>query len=90
MTSPAVLTTMAERTVAGEVTEADVARDLQRFVAIGRGPVARVYPVVATPVRLDALSAEQLFSMACEKVRFQREFTALEAKLKSQCGNGEP
>jgi hypothetical protein len=87
---PRTGTTMAERTVAGEVTEADVARDLQRFVAIGRGPVARVYPVVATPVRLDALSAEQLFSMACEKVRFQREFTALEAKLKSQCGNGEP
>jgi WD40 repeat protein len=76
---------LAQRVIPGEVISAGVAGDFTRFVSAGKNRSARVYKATEAPMKLDQLSAKDLFAMACEKIRYQQEFSSLDLKIKEKC-----
>ena len=54
-------------------------------VSAGKTRSARVYKATEEPMKLDHLSAKDLFAMACEKIRHQQEFKTLDLKIIEKC-----
>ena len=57
---------LAQRVIPGEVISAGVAGDFTRFVSAGKSRSARVYKATEEAMKLDHLSAKDLFAMACD------------------------
>ncbi len=76
---------VAQVEVPGEVTNADVANDFARLAAADKNNFVKVFEVGRPPSRHDDLSLRQLFAVACEKIRHQREFSSIEPAIRDKC-----
>src|SRR5207247_588094 len=87
LTDPLTKKTLAERTVPGELTNADVSSDFTRVVTIGRNNFLHVYLVkeMQRQSPLESMSAPELFALACEKIRYQEEFKSIEKDVPNKC-----
>lgn len=76
---------LAEHRVTGELSNFDASSDFSRIVTQGKNNLLRVSTTGAQPVRLEDLSPEALFALACAKLRHQRDFTTIEEEVRKAC-----